>query len=315
MGGNEWGAVDLSGMAPPEAGQQEGLVSPTAGAGHAPAAAFPQAPAAPSAAGEASVLIDAPLVTDVTDTTFDQQMALSTSVPVVLVLYSPTSLASKQALQTLESVVRKDAGRFQLGRVNVDQSPQIAAAFQAQAIPSGYAVLAHRPVPLFEGAPTETQINQVLDELLEVAPQMGVVGRLNVADTELETPMPAAHRPARTAEMEGEWDKAIAAWKKVLASNPSDLEAKQALARAKFEQRLEQENEAGETDLTSSADAMFAAGDEQGAFTLLLDALQAASTGEEKEEIRQQLVGLFQIATDHPAVKAARRQLATYLMV
>ncbi len=301
MEGNEWGAVDLSPMAA-EGATQEGPPS---------LSGVPPMPAV----DDSSELIDAPLIVDVTEATFDQQMALSMAVPIVLVLYSPNSLASKQALGVMEGVARSSGGAFQLGRVNVDVNPALAAAFQAQAIPAGYAVLAQRPVPLFEGVPTPQQVGQVLGELLQVAPQMGVVGRINVGEADTEKPMPPEHEPAREAEMLGDWDAAIKAWKKVLASNPGDSEAKQALARAKFERRFENQEQDAAEAVDAQADALFAAGREEEAFTLLLDALISADTPEEQETLREQLVGLFQIAADSAAVKAARRRLATYLMV
>ena len=66
---------------------------------------------------------------------------------------------------------------------------------------------------------------------------------------------------------------------------------------------------------TTSADAHFAAGGEQGAFNVLLDALISAEDESDKEKYRRALVDLFPIASDTAAVKAARNRLATHLMV
>lgn len=304
------GAFDLSHMVPQ--GQAQSSDPQTAPQAH-PALGAPASSAA----------ISAPLIVDVTEANLQETMALSQTVPIVLVLYSKKSLASKQAVDVLESVARADAGSFQLGKVDVDVSPNVAAAFQVQTVPASFALVAGRPVPLFEGAPTETQVTEVLNELLQVAPQMGVTGRLQVSEADLEKPMPEEHRAARTAEEEGDWDKAVKAWKKVLANNPSDSEAKTALARARFERRYEAETAeaasedepVGDLSTSALADSMFAKGDEEGAFNVLLDALTASFDAEEKEKLRQQLVGLFPIATDSAAVKSARTRLATHLMV
>lgn len=262
--------------------------------------------------------ISAPVVVDVTETSFEEQMALSQEVPVILALYSPRSLASKQCLEVLESLVRSADGSMQLARVDVETSPQLAAAFQAQSVPATFAILARRPIPLFEGVPTVPDAQQVLAELLQAAQQLGVTGRLDVSETDKEKPTPQEHLPAREAEENGDWDQAVKAWKKVLANNPSDKEAKVALVRARFERRFEREQMAAANTATSptvSADAKFASGDEKGAFDVLLDALMAASDDDDREKFRRALVGLFPIAADGAAVKDARRRLATYLMV
>lgn len=328
MEGNEWGAVDLSGMVsqPAQDGTgEEGLYTsvgydqsppqPVPGArSQEPAAAYP--PSASSSQDEQMVaLIDAPLIIDLNEQTFEQAMALSATVPVVVLLYSRRSLASQQAATVMEDVARDEGGRFQLAKVDADKDPSLAAAFATETLPAAFAILAHRPIPLFEGAPTADQVKAVLAELFQVAPQLGVVGRIRVADEDMERPMPKEHEPARAAEMEGDWKKAIKAWQKVLASSPADKEAKQALARAKFELRYEEEEENEEETLSSQADALFAQGDEQGAFDLLFRAITETTDPEGREALRKQLVGLFQIASDPQAVKQARRKLATFLMV
>ncbi len=287
----------------------------------APVQGFPAATGGP--------LIDAPLVVDVTQANFEDVMALSQTVPVVLLFTAASSLASGQALRTAESVARKSQGAFQLGKVDAASLPELVEAFQLQSLPAGVALLARRPVPLFEGAPTETDLESVLSELLQVAPQMGVVGRINVSATDLEEPIPDSHLPAREAEGLGDWQKAIAAWQKVLASNPADREAKTALTRARFQLRQEEAEaeaatsaqvetgaaEAGAAIVLGESDALFAAGQEQAAFEALLSALSSTKDKDEKEQLRARLVELFQIASDVDAVKSARTRLATILMV
>lgn len=315
--GSGQGAVDLSQMVSgvPTSTSDPGGYPPEALAG-----TYAGDPAELPASGSGPI-VDAPLISDVTEANFDAHMALSQTIPVVLVLYSKNSLPSKQALSTLESVVRSSRGAFQLGKIDVEASPALAAAFQAPTLPAAFAIMARRPVPMFEGVPTEAQVTEILDELLQVAPQLGVTGRIRVSDEDLEQPIPEEHWVARAAEDEGDWSKAVKAWKKVLANNPSDQEAKTALARARFERRYEKELvavEVGEGSPDSPAtlaDNMFARGDEEGAFNVLLDSLVATYDPKEKEAYRKQLVGLFPIATDSAAVKSARTRLATHLMV
>ena len=82
---------------------------------------------------------------------------------------------------------------------------QIAAAFQVQSIPSVFAVVKGQPVPLFQGALPEVQIQQFLDELLRVAAEMGVAG--SIADepdaaTQLDVVRHSPHLDDRVLDLE-----------------------------------------------------------------------------------------------------------------
>ena len=112
---NLHGAVDLSSLAGPPAGQQQ-----AAAPGGAPAGPVPGA-----------------VVTDVSEATFGQTVQLSTQVPVLLLLGSARSGATAELDAVLEKLAREYAGRFQLARVDGDANPQIAAALQVQAVPDG----------------------------------------------------------------------------------------------------------------------------------------------------------------------------------
>lgn len=311
--GSQYGAVDLSKLAP---GQDQPPSPPAAEQAYAQQAQYGQQATDP----EDGPMIDAPLITDVTTASFEEQMAISQTVPVVLVLYSPRSLASKQAVEVLEDVARADAGAFQLGKIDVEASPELAEAFKSSTIPAGFAVVARRPVPLFEGVPTPDQVNEILGELFQVAPQLGVTGRLNISEGDLERPIPSEHLPAREAEAVGDWTAAVKAWKKVLASHPADREAKTALARARFERRYEKEaasvpEATSEVSVRVAADDKFAHGDEAEAFDLLLEAIKATTDADERDTLRKQLIGLFAIASDAAAVKSARAELSTFLLM
>ena len=128
--GTSGGAIDLSQMGAPQT--------------------QPDATAAAPPPQQSVVLVDAPLVVEVTAENIDAEMALSAQVPVILMLLSQKSLASKQALEVMSRLARRDSGAFQLATVDVEASPQLAAAFQAEAVPATFALVAGRPAPLFE---------------------------------------------------------------------------------------------------------------------------------------------------------------------
>lgn len=282
------------------------------------------APGAMAAGAEPTALLDAPLESEVTEQNFQDIAAWSMTVPVMLLAYSPASLASKQMVEAFGDVAREARGAFHLAKLSVDATPALAQALQVQTVPMCVAILAGRPIPVFEGAGNAAQIKSVVDQILQVAPQMGITGRLRVSDGELEKPTPPEHGPALAAEATGNWEEALSAWRKVLANSPRDLEAEKGVARAEFNLRraandaaVEGANDAGiasDGDSLAQADALFAKGQEAESFALFLDAFQDADA-ELREEIRSRLVDLFKICSDPQLVRQTRQKLATLLMI
>lgn len=274
-------------------------------------ASAPTAPGAP--APGVGVGLDVPLITEVTEATFESVMANSRTVPVVVVLWSSHSLASKGLISTLEGVARESAGSFQLAEIDADTSPAIAQAFQVQSLPAVVALVGGRPVPLFQGSPVKEQILPVIQQLLQAAGQMGVTGRVQVSAEETEAPTPPEHLPALAAEESGDLAGAVAAWEKVVERNPRDEVAKSELARVRISQRMSDETDS--SDPGARADALFRSGDRSGAFDLLLRVIADPSDDEQREAARVRLVDLFRVAGSGDDVKAARRRLSTLLMV
>ena len=77
-----------------------------------------------------------------------------------------------------------------------------------QQVPAVMAVVGGQPVPLFEGAATEAQVRQVFDQLLALAAQQGVTGRLTITgdgaeagggEEAEEPPLPPLHQEAYDA--------------------------------------------------------------------------------------------------------------------
>lgn len=265
-------------------------------------------------ATESAATIAAPLIQDVTEANIEERMALSQTLPVILVFYSGRSLSSQNAVEVIEDATRRLGGAVALGKVDTDVQPALAAALGIQTLPTSLALVGGRPVPLFDGVPSAEQLDALLTELLSVAGQMGVNGRIAVEQEQLEKPMPAAHVAPREAEEAEDWEAAIQLWKKVLANNPADQEAKLALVRAEFEAR-QSSAEVEAEDALAAADRLFASGREAEAFELLLSEVAEPVDADSKEAARSRLVELFQLAIDTDAVKRARSRLATMLMV
>jgi putative thioredoxin len=306
------GAVDLSGFA------QRGAGRP------------PQQQAAPAAAAGAGQAAVAGVVVDVTDETFGEVVVeQSMTVPVVVDLWATWCGPCKQLSPVLERLAAEYDGAFLLAKVDVDANQQISAAFQVQSIPTVMAVIGGQPIPLFQGALPESQVRQVLDELLRVAEANGVAGRVRVTDETsagrpAAPPLPAHHAAAADALERGDLDAAAEAYRRALAEAPADADARLGLARVELFRRVRGADVEGARSAAAAdpgdvrsallvADADILAGHLEEAFGRLVELVRTTS-GEERERARVHLVDLFEVVgSDDPRVLAARRALASAL--
>src|SRR6185437_9838025 len=129
-----------------------------------------------------------------------------------------------------------DDGRWVLATVDVDTNPQVAQAFQIQSIPTLFAIVKGQPIPLFQGAQPEAQVRQVLNQLLLMAAENGVTGRVD--GTPGAAPKPAAPvEPPIEPEIDeatdaierGDLDAAEDAYQRLLARRPADVDARAGL--------------------------------------------------------------------------------------
>lgn len=303
------GAVDLSGLkakatAPPAAA----AAAPGSGAGQ------PGRPAA------------SPYIVEVSEQTFPQLVQLSEQVPVIIDLYSARSPESAQVSAVLQSIVTEQDGKLLLGRVDVDAFPQIAQAFQAVAVPTVSAVLKGQPVPLFDRAVPEEQIRALIAELLQVAAANGVTGTLNegAGEPAEEAPLSPLHQEAYDAIVAGDYDGAAAAYRKALAEQPADAEAKAGLAQVELMARVKDADadklrtEAAENpdDVEAQlavADLDITGGHVEDAFNRVVR-LIARVFGDDREKARLRLLDLFEVVgTTDPRVTKARSALARAL--
>lgn len=300
------GAVDLSGLVR---------------RANAPADASPAVPA-----GSTGIVFPA------TDATFESVLELSSRVPVVVEFYAPGIAPA------LAPVVESYSGRLALATVDGQANPQLAQAFQVREVPAVAAVIAGRPVNLFLGMPSDEEVRSILDELLVLAGQNGVTGRLEVAaadpDAEgaepaaapepVEEPLPPHHQEAYDAIAAGDFATAVTEYRKAIAENARDSLAVAGLAQVLLLQRLDGVVAADVRAAAASAPADAAAqlavadldvsgGHVEDAFARLLD-LFPTLDADGKNAVRTRLLEYFEIAgADDPRVLEARRRLTMLL--
>jgi putative thioredoxin len=226
------------------------------------------------------------------------------------------------------SVASSYEGRFQLVAVEVDANPGLSQAFQVQSVPATLGLVAGQPVPLFAGAVAVEQVRLYIDELLKLAVEHGVTGRVEVAaaavEAEAEPELPPLHQEAFDAIERDDLDAAVAAYGKALAQNPADDEATIGLAQVQLMQRTAGVNEqaaraAGAQapgDIVAQmlvADLDVLGGHVEDAFVRLIDTVRVTE-GDERDTVRQHLVALFAVVGTHDErVQKARRALMSAL--
>jgi putative thioredoxin len=306
------GAVDLSRLKRPESGST----------GARQGAATTGEPATGSAGA---------YVVDLDEQNIQQHLEASMNAPVVLVVFSPSqSPASADLADDLTTLADEFAGRFLLGRVDVDRSPQLAQALQIPAVPLVALVVQGRMMPLLQDAPPLEELRTLLTQVLQQMATQGVSGRHQplsaapadeVADEDYVDPR---YAPAQEALAAGDIDRAVAEYQKLVDANPADTEAAGGLAMAQVLQRTRDvdvrraraaaaERPDDVAAQTLAADLDMLGGHVDDAFTRLVDLVRRTS-GTERDRARTHLLGLFAaVGNDDPRVLRGRQSLASAL--
>ncbi|MEV0370042.1 tetratricopeptide repeat protein [Streptomyces sp. NPDC050636] len=277
------------------------------------------------------------LVFDVDEAGFQQDvLQRSTEVPVVIDFWAEWCEPCKQLGPLLERLAGEYAGKFVLAKIDVDANQMLFQQFGVQGIPAVFAVVAGQPIPLFQGAAPESQIRQVLDQLVQAAEQQfGIVGApvdapaAGEQEAAAEAPAPvgpydALLEAANSALDSGDLGGAIQAYQNVLSDDPANPEAKLGLAQAELLQRVQgldpqavrkeaAENPADVQAQIRAADLDLVGGHVEDAFGRLVDAVKR-TFGDDRDAARVRLLELFEvIGAEDPRVTSARTALARVL--
>lgn len=108
----------------------------------------------------------------------------SLEVPIVLDFWAPWCKPCRQLTPTLEALAVEYAGQFILGKVNIDEEQQLAAAFGIQSIPMVVAFVDGQPVDQFMGMLPEAQIREWINRLLPSPMQKLLQAGLAIEDSD-----------------------------------------------------------------------------------------------------------------------------------
>jgi putative thioredoxin len=276
-------------------------------------------------------------VFDVTEATFETDvLERSRTVPVVMDLWAEWCGPCKQLSPVLERLASEAGGAWVLAKVDVDANPQLSAALQVQSIPMVLAVIGGQLAPGFLGALPEAQVRQWLSQVLQVAQQLGLpgggdqpaAGEEDDAGGEGQPGMDGLREPelaeAQQAMERGDLDAAADAFERMLANDPGHPVATVGLAQVNLFRRVNtydaaqaRKDAAAHPDDVDAqirvADIEMSLGNAEEAFDRLLGVIRRTS-GDDRNKVRQHLVGLFEIFPPRdPRVAKARSTLSSLL--
>jgi putative thioredoxin len=294
----------------------------------------PPAGGAPPAPGGGTPGVGVPgssYAVQVTEENFQATIEASTTAPILLVFYSESRMPESATLaDDLADLSGEFEGRFLVGLVDVDAVPAIAQAMQIPSIPLVVVVLDGRPMPLLQDVVPREELRTALTQVLQ---QLTTTGRHQPraagAEAEGETAgagpgIDPRYAAAQDALEEGDLDRAVEEYLKLVTANPADTEAAAGLAMAQVLQRTQgvdlQEARAAAAanpdDVeaqTLVADLDLLGGHVEDSFNRLIDLVRRTS-GAERNQARERLIGLFgAVGNDDPRVLKARQNLASAL--
>lgn len=149
-------------------------------------------------------------IIDVTTETFVKEVVeRSRTTPVLVDLWATWCGPCKTLGPVLEKLAREMNGKFVLAKIDIDQNPEIADAFQVQSVPTVLLLKGGKPVDGFAGAQPEDKVRAMLEkhvgpsiDPLEAAiahekagePAIALMHVAELADQDPPHPLARAHR-------------------------------------------------------------------------------------------------------------------------
>jgi len=104
------------------------------------------------------------------DQFIEEVVERSKTVPVLVDFWAPWCGPCKQLSPSLEKLVNQKSGKIILVKINVDENQGIAAQLKIQSIPTVYGFVDGKPIDAFQGVQPESQIEKMIEKLIEATP-------------------------------------------------------------------------------------------------------------------------------------------------
>ena len=262
-----------------------------------------------------------PWVIDVTSETFAEAVLdQSQEVPLVVDFWAPWCGPCRLLSPILEKLANEYGGRFILAKLNIDQSPDVAARFAVRSIPAVFGVRNGKVADTFVGVQPESAIRVWIDRLLPTEAELLVAAGANLESSDpraaqerysralaLEPDLPQAQIGlTRIALAEGNLEDAAARIASLERRGFLEPEAEKLKAKLtlKVQARDAGSVEAARAALAASpedlqlklklAEALVATGQHSDALALCLELVERDRKGV-GEAARQMMVAIFQI--------------------
>ena len=231
---------------------------------------------------------------DVTDATFAAAVVeRSHAVAVVVDLWAPWCGPCKTLGPILERAVAATGGAVELAKVNVDDNPQTAQAFQVQGIPAVYAMRDGKVVDGFIGAQGEAAVVEFVQRLLPTEQESEVDALVAAGDED---------SLRRALELDADHEGAVVGLAELLVAQDRGEEALELL------ERIPETAEVRRVAALARTGGGAGHGDVEARLEDLLGRVKA------DPEARQEFVDLLEImGADDPRTAAYRRRLTAQI--
>jgi putative thioredoxin len=199
------------------------------------------------------VAASSPWISETTTPKFEADVIrTSDERPVVVDFWAPWCAPCRQLTPILEKLTNEFAGRFQLVKINIDENPDVAQAFQVQSIPYVVALRDQQVVSEFMGVHPEDKLREWLNSLLPSKAEELLKKGQGLEATDAKAAM-AAYREAAALDAENAFIKIALA--RVLLKLNLDDESRKIIADLESRGYLEPEAEKVKSQLELRAAA------------------------------------------------------------